>query len=120
MKLSLVFTDWVNENEESVYGTDIGLELREGSLHSGTVITGDLYLSEPNKRTLRQALSEGYHPVFTVHDEAIAGEQVASIKALISRLRNPNTMIPAEIQKELEAGNVSVLADVLECALEVK
>jgi hypothetical protein len=120
MILNFVFDDWRNDKGESVYSTEKGVELSLGSFHSGTVFVGDIYLQHDNEQDLRQALAEGYHPVFTIHDEAIERQQVLSIKQLIARLRDPETMIPVEIKKELEAGNVSVLADVLECALEVK
>jgi|2_EtaG_2_1085320.scaffolds.fasta_scaffold96731_1 hypothetical protein len=120
MLVNFVFSDWRNNKEESVYSTEKGVKLSLGSFHSGTAFVGDMYLSHDDQQDLRQALAEGYHPVFAIHGEAITVYQVQNIKQLIKRLRDPNTMIPTEMQDELKAGNVSVLADVLECALEVK
>ncbi len=120
MLVHFVFSDWVNGNHESMNNTEKGVELSTGMLHAGSTFTGELYLPYTEAEAMREALSEGYHPLFTVHDEAVTREQVLNIKELIRRLRDPNTLIPCEIKKELEAGNVVVLADVLECALEVK
>lgn len=116
MLLHFVFSNWLNDKEESVYDTVKGVELSAGSFHSGTVFMGDLYLSHDNEQDLRGALAEGYHPLFTIHGEAIERQQVASIKELIRRLRDSNTLIPSE----LKAGNMSKFADILEKALEVK
>lgn len=120
MLVNFVFRDWLNSKEESIYSTEEGARLSFGSFHSGTVFLGDLYLSHDNEQDLRQALASGYTPSFTIHGEAIERQQVSSIKALISRLRDSKTILPDGMREELEAGNISVLADVLECALEVK
>lgn len=114
-----VFSDWVNGNHESMNNTEKGVELSAGMLHAGSTFTGELYLPRMEEEAVRQALMEGYHPLFTLHNEAVTREQVLNIKELTRRLRDPKTLIPCEIKKELEAGNVAVLADVLECALEV-
>ncbi len=120
MRVNFVFDDWVDRNLKSIYNTEKGVELSTGSLHAGTTFTGELYLPRVEEDAMRQALVEGYHPSFVIHDEAISVYQVQNIKQLITRLRDPNTMIPTEIKEQLEAGNVSVLADILECAMEVK
>jgi len=120
MQVYFVFDNWVDGNLKSMNNTEKGVELSAGMLHGGSTFLGEIYLPHTEEEAMRQALAEGYHPSFTIHGEAIAQYQVQNIKQLITRLRDPNTLIPAEMKKELETGNASVLADVLERALEVK
>ena len=61
MKAKLIFKDW-EKNGRSVYLSVPELSL--GSFHSGTTFDIDINLTEENAEELRQAIKDGYVPVF--------------------------------------------------------
>jgi len=65
MKIYLVFDDW-RERGKSIYVTEQGVELTMGEFHSGTTFPGSIALDGENEAELRQALRDGFQPVFWV------------------------------------------------------
>ena len=110
-----VFYDWVDDSGESIYSTEKGVELSSGSLHSGTTFNGELYLDTDTENEVKQALLDGYSPVFAMCGENMLFRQVLNIKALIRELRDPR--VRAEV---LDEDMRERLAKLIEKALEVK
>jgi len=65
MKIKLVFEDWQHLGR-SVRQTEKGTELSTGKFHGGTTFNGEIKLNEEDEIELREAVKEGYHPVFWV------------------------------------------------------
>lgn len=63
MKVQLIFTDWKKDNK-SVYNTEEGNNLGMGPFHSGTTFNAEIELSEGNAEELKQAIKNGYVPVW--------------------------------------------------------
>jgi len=112
MLIRFAFTDWHDKAQESLYSTEKGVELSMGSLHHGTVFNGELYLDTDTENDLKQALRDGYHPVFTVCDENIDFQQVLNVRELIRDLRDPGVVDGLD-------GKEEHVAKLLEAALEV-
>lgn len=68
MKIKLVFSDWQLRGK-SVYNTEKGIQLSLGQFHSGTTFNGEIILDEDDEEELKQALKDGYEPVFCVYSE---------------------------------------------------
>ena len=66
MRVKLVFHDWIDKDQKSVYSTEEGIELTMGSFHHGTVFEGQLYLKPGDDQELKEAVEAGYTPVFYV------------------------------------------------------
>ena len=63
VRARLVFLDW-QERGQSVYNTEIGVQLSLGSFHSGTTFCATLSLDADDAADLRDAVVKGYRPVF--------------------------------------------------------
>jgi len=66
MKINLVFEDW-QKNGKSIYNTQKGIELSCGDFHSGSTFSGEIKLTDDQKRELETALASGHTPVFRVY-----------------------------------------------------
>jgi hypothetical protein len=64
MKIELVFSDWLNSKNESVYCKNG--ELSYGSFHSGSTFKADIHLNDNQKLELLEAMQKGFIPVFSV------------------------------------------------------
>lgn len=67
MKIKLIFDDWRDRNNKSIYNTEKGVELSIGPFHSGTTFDGEIVLPQENVEELRIAIQEGYKPVFILN-----------------------------------------------------
>lgn len=70
--ISLVFHDWQRDGE-SIRGTERDLDLSLGSFHGGTTFPkykkrATISLSQDDLHQLRQALAEGYTPIFYISE----------------------------------------------------
>lgn len=66
MKIRLVFDDWRDKKHQSVYSTQDGIDLSMGDFHAGTTFEAEISLNAEQEAELRDALREGYVPVFYV------------------------------------------------------
>ena len=66
MKVKLVFHDWIDKDQKSVYSTEKGVELTTGPFHHGTVFYADIDLVLEDQMDLYEAIKQGYTPVFYV------------------------------------------------------
>lgn len=64
MKVKLVFEDWRNAKNESVYSTKTGVELSMGDFHSGATFNATIEVDDP--KWLEEQLSKGFKPVFYI------------------------------------------------------
>lgn len=97
MKIKLVFDDWRKwdgKRAASVYGTQRGLELSNGALHSGSTFDAEINLDAEESARVREAFAENIQPVFEVWPaadaapetepaapEKIAGEKFSDVAA---------------------------------------
>ena len=83
MKIRLVFEDWQQWDAEkkrtaSVYGTQRGLELSRGDLHSGSIFDGTIEVDADDAELLIAALQENIRPVFSaIYPKAEAPAEAA-------------------------------------------
>ena len=63
MKIKLIFSDW-EKNSKSIYATDKGIDLTMGDFHSGSTFDAEVNLNEEQEQELKQAIQDGYDPVF--------------------------------------------------------
>lgn len=63
MKVELVFQDWQRDGQ-SIYGTELGVELSLGDFHGGTVFDAEINLDADQKDDLRYAIENGAVPIF--------------------------------------------------------
>jgi hypothetical protein len=104
MKIRLVFDDWRKWDleklrVESVYGTQRGLELSTGDLHSGSTFEAEIELDAEEVERVRGAFAENIHPVFSAYP-AEAGKdqkQRADAQQLLNALLNKATPAEGEI-----------------------
>ena len=68
MKIKLVFDDWRKEGN-SIYGTSEGVKLSMYDFHAGSTFRGKIVLDKHDEDVLKDALKQGYQPVFWVRDE---------------------------------------------------
>jgi len=68
MKCRLVLDDWRLEGKaDSIYSTELGLELSMGDLHSGTTWEGEIKVTPEIEEEIREAMKEHKaYPVFRV------------------------------------------------------
>jgi uncharacterized protein YjfI (DUF2170 family) len=68
MKCRIVFDDWRQKGKgESIYNTELGIELSLGDLHSGTTFETEIDLPEDLEKEIEIAMREyGAYPVFRV------------------------------------------------------
>lgn len=64
MRVKLVFDDWRDANNRSIYQTPTGIELSLGDFHSGTMFDAEILLSTEVAEELQAALSAGHTPHF--------------------------------------------------------
>ena len=69
VKVSLVFDDWRNSAQESVYQTEQGIELSMRDFHSGTTFKASIELDAQQAAELKDAMKKGFTPVFCVFPE---------------------------------------------------
>ena len=69
MKIKLVFSDWRDKNHKTIYNTEKGIDLSMGAFHNGTTFDADIELDEDSASELKQALDEGFNPVFYVIED---------------------------------------------------
>ena len=70
MRVKLVFHDWIDKDQKSVYSTEEGIWLTAGPYHHGTVFHADIKLEDGGDiLELREAMKQGYTPVFYVVEE---------------------------------------------------
>ena len=62
MRIKLVFDDWRDKNNHSVYATEQGVALSNGDFHSGT--TFEATIETDDAEWLREQLARGFVPVF--------------------------------------------------------
>lgn len=85
MKVKLAFYHWLDKDGRVIHAyNDETLELIMGNYHSGTVFYAELNVDEEDAAELREALKQGYNPLFEVwaedteiqeQEDAILGEQ---------------------------------------------
>lgn len=64
--VKLIFMDWQKDGK-SVYGNKVGSELSMGNFHFGSTFAGGIVVETADQeQELRQALADGYEPVFAV------------------------------------------------------
>ena len=61
MKIKLIFDDWRNKKQKSVYP-----KLSMGDFHSGSTFNGEIDLSPEQEAEFRENLEADYRPVFWV------------------------------------------------------
>lgn len=66
MQITLVFDDWRNRDQESVYQTVQGVELSMGDFHSGTTFEATVALDAQQAAELEDAMKKGFTPVFCI------------------------------------------------------
>jgi len=68
MKIKLVFDDWRKVGvAESVYNTELGIDLSLNDLHSGTTFDAELNISEDVEKDILKAWKDHKaYPVFSV------------------------------------------------------
>lgn len=113
MLIKAVHKYWVDKAGKSLEGTEKGVELEMGDFHSGTVFNGELYLDTDNEMDLKQALRDGYHPVFEIAEENVSFQQVLNVEELVRNLLN------SSIADELDTETRERMARMLKKALEV-
>ena len=64
--VNLVFDDWRNSAQESVYQTKQGIELSMADFHSGTAFKASIELDAQQAAELQNAMERGFTPVFCV------------------------------------------------------
>lgn len=64
VQIDLVFDDWRDSENRSIYGTEAGMELSLGNFHPGTTFNGSIKLNDDEADELRAALKAGFTPVF--------------------------------------------------------
>lgn len=64
MKVRLVFADWQNQNFNSVYQTEEGIELSKRNFHSGSTWQAEVEMNETEAEELKQAQARGFRPIF--------------------------------------------------------
>ena len=68
MKIKLVFEDWRQVGKsESIYNTQLGMDLSCGDLHSGTTFDADITIPEDAEQEILQAYEDDKaYPVFRI------------------------------------------------------
>ena len=68
MKCKLIFNDWRKIGEaESIYNTELGIELSLGDLHSGSTFEADVILTDEIESDLKEAIKNNKaYAVFSV------------------------------------------------------
>lgn len=64
MKCALVFDDWRNEKDRTVYCTPELILLTMGEFHVGTTFSAEIKLSEDSAAELQRAIRLGFRPIF--------------------------------------------------------
>lgn len=115
MLIKAVHKYWADKDGKSLEGTEKGVELSMGDFHAGTVFNGELYLDSDNEADLKQALRDGYHPVFTIAEENVSFQQVLNVQSLIRDLASPGVADG----DDLDSFSRKSVLDMLKKALEV-
>lgn len=113
MLIKVAHKYWVDKDGKSLEGTEKGVELSMGDFHAGTVFNGELYLDSDNEMDLKQALRDGYHPVFEIAEENVSFQQVLNVEELVRNL------LDSSISDELDMETRERMASMLKKALEV-
>ena len=66
MDVKLVFDGWRDNKGNDIYGTIEGIELSMGDFHSGTIFPATIEMDRATTEELRDALEQGYRPVFYI------------------------------------------------------
>lgn len=69
MKIKLVLQDWRQEGEvDSIYESELGIELASGDLHSGTIFEAELIVNDDFVEQDIQKAFDKYkaYPVFSI------------------------------------------------------
>lgn len=67
MKIKLVFEDW-RKDSKSVLSTEEGIDLVLGSFHPGSIFSAHLDISPDDEIQLKEAISNGFEPVFAIYN----------------------------------------------------
>lgn len=106
MKVQIIFDDWQNDRGDSVLETetDQSFGLSSGDFHPGSTFNGSIELNMENEIHIRQALADGFMPVFwmTIVDDtkgeapwriaSDAGAEDLASKALRTPEEQPRTV----------------------------
>lgn len=65
-QINLIFDDWRDSENRSIYDSERGIELSLGSFHAGSTFRGYIELDDDEADGLRAALKAGFTPVFYV------------------------------------------------------
>lgn len=65
MKINLVFRDWLKKGKSIRYNEEF-LELSKKEFHGGSTFEGNIHLDPWQEKELREAIENGYQPVFWV------------------------------------------------------
>ena len=69
----LVFLDWRNHRNGSLYGTPEYIDLSQGDFHSGSMFPATIMLDADDVCELQQAMADGYMPAFYAVPASISG-----------------------------------------------
>ena len=65
MKIELIFEDWQRDCR-SIYNTQEGMILSNGTFHSGSTFNGTIELHIEDEEELRNAIDNGFDPIFRI------------------------------------------------------
>lgn len=70
MKAKVIFWDWTKHGK-SIYQTEEGVELSSRDFHSGSTFNAEITLNEEQEAEMKEALAEGYEPLFLLVEEGL-------------------------------------------------
>lgn len=64
VQVDLVLTDWLKDGRSVYHDADV--DVTNGVFHAGSTFDGAIVMTAEQEQELRQALADGYEPVFVM------------------------------------------------------